>query len=78
MNLAEVNELLGIDLPLADEYQTLGGFLFYQWQKIPTQGETLAYKDLDFTVFAAEGNRLHQILIHRQQSHLYQETGIRD
>jgi CBS domain containing-hemolysin-like protein len=70
MNLEAVNEFLDIELPLADEYQTLGGFLFYQWQKIPTQGETLSYRDLDFTVFAAEGTRLHQILIHRHPSSL--------
>jgi CBS domain containing-hemolysin-like protein len=70
MNLEAVNELLGTELPLADEYQTLGGFLFYQWQKIPTQGETLSYQNLDFTVFAAEGTKLHQILIHRHHSHL--------
>jgi CBS domain containing-hemolysin-like protein len=75
MNIQEVNEIFALDLPLADEYQSLGGFLFYQWQKIPTQGETLIYKDLEFTIFSAEGNRLHQILIHRQESHLYQETG---
>jgi CBS domain containing-hemolysin-like protein len=37
MNLTELNEILGLDLPFIDDYQTLGGFLLYQWQKIPTQ-----------------------------------------
>jgi CBS domain containing-hemolysin-like protein len=69
MNIQEVNELFDLDLPLADEYQTLSGFLFYQWQKIPAQGEIFIYKDLEFTVFSAEGNRLYQILIHRLESH---------
>jgi CBS domain containing-hemolysin-like protein len=65
MNLEEVNELLELDLPLADEYQTLGGFLLYQWQKIPTQGETLQYDQIEFTVVSAQGPRLSQIRIHR-------------
>ncbi|WP_019507301.1 hemolysin family protein [Pleurocapsa sp. PCC 7319] len=65
MNLEEVNEQLDLDLPLADNYNTLGGFLLEQWQKIPQQGEKLQYEDLDFTVTIADSNRLYQILIHR-------------
>lgn len=67
MDLEEVNELLDLNLPLADEYQTLAGFVLYQLQKIPVQGETLHYDNLDLTVVSAEGPRLHQIRIHRQE-----------
>ncbi|MDJ0570247.1 MAG: hemolysin family protein [Pleurocapsa sp. MO_192.B19] len=65
MNLEEVNEQLKLDLPLADNYNTLGGFLLEQWQKIPCQGEKLQYENLGFTVTVAQDNRLYQILIHR-------------
>ena len=65
MNLEEVNEQLELDLPLADNYNTLGGFLLEQWQKIPRQGEKLQYEDLGFTVTVANSHRLYQILIHR-------------
>ena len=65
MNLEEVNEQLDLALPLASEYNTLGGFLLEQWQKIPHQGEKLQYENLTFTVTAADSNRLYQILIHR-------------
>lgn len=68
MDLEEVNELLDLNLPLADEYQTLGGFLLYQFQKIPLQGETLNYDNLDLTVVSAEGPRVHQIRINRLDS----------
>ena len=67
MNLEEVNQLLALDLPLGEDYYTLGGFLLDQWQKIPTQGETLQYQNLDFTVTVAEDNRLYQVLIHRRE-----------
>ena len=66
MNLEELNDVLDLDLPLTEEYQTLGGFLLYQWQKIPAPGETLQYGDLEFTVVSAEGRRLSQIRIHRR------------
>ncbi|MCT7987496.1 hemolysin family protein [Laspinema olomoucense] len=67
MNLEEVNELLNFDLPLTDEYQTLGGFLLYQFQKIPAEGETLLYDNLEFTVVSTEGPRLNQIRIYRPE-----------
>jgi CBS domain containing-hemolysin-like protein len=65
INLEEINEQLELALPLADEYNTLGGFLLEQWQKIPQQGEKLEYEDLSFTVTIADSNRLYQILITR-------------
>lgn len=65
MNLEEVNEQLELDLPLANNYNTLGGFLLEQWQKIPKQGEKLIYGSLGFTITVADSNRLYQILIHR-------------
>ncbi len=67
LNLEEVNELLNFELPLTDEYQTLGGFLLYQFQKIPAEGETLLYDNLEFTVVSTEGPRLNQIRIYRPE-----------
>ncbi len=65
INLEELNKVLDLDLPLTDEYQTLGGFLLYQWQKIPSVGETLFYGNLEFTVIMVEPPRLLQIRLHR-------------
>lgn len=73
MQLEEVNEILHLDLPLKDEYQTLGGFLLYQMQKIPALGETFRYEEIDFTLVAIVGPRLHQIKIHRLQP-LHQQS----
>ena len=63
LSVEEVNKLLNLDLPMTEDYHTLGGFLIYQLQKIPTQGEKLRYKNLEFTVISAEGQRLDQINI---------------
>ncbi|ELR98013.1 hemolysin family protein [Gloeocapsa sp. PCC 73106] len=65
MNLEDLNEFLGLDFPLTDEYQTLGGFVLYQWQKIPNQGETLKYDNLELTIVEASGPRLNLIQIRR-------------
>ena len=68
MDLEEVNEILDLDFPITDEYHTLGGFLLYQWQKIPIQGETFTYNNIDLTVVVAQGPRLDQIRIYRRDS----------
>ncbi|WP_045055340.1 hemolysin family protein [Aliterella atlantica] len=66
LNLEDLNELLDLHLPLKNEYQTLGGFLLYQMQKIPAIGTTFKYENLEFTVVSVEGPRLHHIKLHRQ------------
>jgi CBS domain containing-hemolysin-like protein len=65
INLEDLNEALHIDLPLTREYQTLGGFLLYQLQKIPTIGEIFIYQNLEFTIMSVVGPRLHQIQLRR-------------
>jgi len=64
-DLEEVNERLSLALPLSDDYLTLGGFIIYEMQKIPTINEQLAYQGLEFTVIAAEGPKLNKIQIRR-------------
>ncbi len=65
INLEDLNEVLELNLPLTKEYQTLGGFMLYQLQKIPIIGETFRYKNLEFTVASVTGPRLQQIQVRR-------------
>lgn len=65
MNLEDINKVLRIDLPLTREYQTLGGFLLYQMQKIPTLGEVFLHQNCEFTVMSVVGPRLHQIQLRK-------------
>ncbi len=75
VDIEEVNELLNLELPVSEEYQTLGGFMIYQLEKIPTEGEQLCYENYELTVAAAEGPRLHQIRLHRLDSSLETSDG---
>lgn len=63
INLEELNDLLDFDLPLTDDYQTLGGFLVYNWQKIPKQYEVFNYDHFQFTVIDTDGPRINKIKI---------------
>lgn len=68
ISVEELNQVLGLHLPLIDEYQTLGGFVIYHCQKIPQIDETFVYDTLQFTVVATDGPRLERIKIYRLES----------
>jgi CBS domain containing-hemolysin-like protein len=63
VDLEEVSELLNLELPQTEDYQTLGGFLLFQFQKIPALQETLTYAGWQFTIVSIDGPRLNQIQI---------------
>jgi len=62
-DLEEANELLGLELPYDEDYQTLGGFLIYQMQKIPRDGDRLIYANREWIVLSTDGPRLEDILV---------------
>ncbi len=62
-DLEEVNNLLSLELPYADDYQTLGGFLIYQMQKIPNAGDRIIFADREWIVLSTDGPRLEEILV---------------
>ncbi len=64
-DLEEVNDFLNLEFPLSEEYQTLGGFMIYQLQKIPAVGETLTYENCEITVESGEGPKLERLHIRR-------------
>jgi CBS domain containing-hemolysin-like protein len=68
LDIEEVNELLNINLPITDEYQTLAGFIIYQWQKIPSEGEKFPYDNLELTIMSVNGPRLEQVMIHKRET----------
>lgn len=67
LDLEEVNQKLNLDLPLSEDYNTLGGFLISQLQKIPHEGDRYTYQQVEFTVVSTEGPRLHYIQVHFRQ-----------
>lgn len=75
LTIEEVNEELDLALPTSDEYLTLGGFLLYQWQCIPPEGEVFVFGGIEFTVLVAAGPRLDYVQIHRQEVAIVPDNG---
>lgn len=68
INIDEFNELMDTELDDSD-YETLGGFLYAQLDKIPNIGDTVTFNDLTFTVLTTRGRRITQVKVVRHQKH---------
>ncbi len=61
-NLEWLNEQLEIELP-SDDFDTLGGFVFDLFGKIPVRYEKMGYKGIDLIIQNMEGHKLNTIKI---------------
>ena len=62
VNLEFLAEEINMDLPI-DDFDTLGGFVFNLFEKIPVKGEKINYKDYDFIIQEMDGHRINSIKI---------------
>jgi CBS domain containing-hemolysin-like protein len=65
INLEDLNTQLKIALPLADDYQTLAGFLLNKLQHFPQIGETLEYGDWVLTIVSTVGPRIDRVRVRK-------------
>lgn len=59
----EVNEELHLNLPEADEYETIAGFVLHNLRRIPKEGEQFKYDNLRVTITAMKGPKIEKVLI---------------
>ncbi|MGZ3600176.1 MAG: CNNM domain-containing protein [Ktedonobacterales bacterium] len=64
ISLDELNEELETNLT-SEDYETLGGFIYAQLDKIPTIGDTVHYDGLTLTVLGTKGRRITKVKIVR-------------
>ena len=62
VNLEFLSEETEIELPVND-FDTLGGFVFDLFGKIPVKNEKIVYKDYDFIIHEMDGHKINSIKI---------------
>lgn len=62
MPLSDFSEEMGITLPV-DEFDTIGGFLFDLFGKIPEKDESVKYNDISFRIKDIDGTRINRIIV---------------
>jgi CBS domain containing-hemolysin-like protein len=78
VNLEDLQEILSTELP-EQEYDTLSGFVFDLFGKIPVKFEKVSYQNLDFVVQEMEGHKIRSVkVIARPEETVDEENGKND
>jgi CBS domain containing-hemolysin-like protein len=65
VRVATVNDRLGLHLPDEADFDTIGGFVFHQFGRIPEVGETIESHDARLEVLAATRRRIDLVRVER-------------
>jgi CBS domain containing-hemolysin-like protein len=65
VRVATVNDRLGLALPDEEDFDTIGGFVFHQFGRIPEVGETIESHDARLEVLAATRRRIDLVRVER-------------
>ncbi|GAB3320684.1 hemolysin family protein [Haloplanus salinarum] len=69
VNIDEVNEVLGLDLPEGEEFETLAGFIFNRAGRLVEEGETIDYDGITIRIEQVDNTRIMsaRITIHDEE-----------
>ncbi len=62
MEIDDLNDQLGFDLP-KDNYETLGGFILKQMDRIPRPGESFTWENITFKISQASKRAVNEVII---------------
>ena len=63
LEIERVNEMFGLNLPIADEYQTIAGFILYRYKNFPKTHEVIQIDRFRFKIMKVESNRIELVTL---------------
>jgi CBS domain containing-hemolysin-like protein len=63
--IRDLETLYGVALPADRGFETLAGFLLFQFQRIPKNGDTLDFVGRRFTVLEMDGRRVAKVMVEK-------------
>ncbi|MFA5712589.1 MAG: hemolysin family protein [Bacteroidales bacterium] len=63
LELKYLNRSYDLQLPEGDSYETLGGFITWFNEDIPSQGESLSFEKWHFTILKVDSNRIESVRV---------------
>ena len=67
LEIEEINEKFNLDLPESDEYQTLGGLILNEYQRIPKAHENIAIGKFQFNIIKATSTKIELVKLKIQK-----------
>jgi CBS domain containing-hemolysin-like protein len=68
VRIAAVNARLGVQLPAEEDFETIGGFVFHQFGRIPEVGERIVSHGARLEVLAASRRRIDLVRVERDRT----------
>lgn len=65
LHVSEVNEALGLDLPEAADFETLGGFVLARLGRFPQQGERFSHGSAEFEIVESSDRRVLKVRVRK-------------
>ena len=75
VNIDEVNEVLGVDLPEGEEFETLAGFIFNRAGRLVEEGETIEYDGIRIRVEEVDTTRIKQARVTVTEEYYTDDAG---
>jgi CBS domain containing-hemolysin-like protein len=66
VNIDEVNDVLDLDLPEGEEFETLAGFIFNRAGRLVEEGEEIEYDDVVIRIEQVDNTRIMKARISRR------------
>lgn len=66
-NLAMVNEVLGLELPEDEDFDTIGGLIMNELKEIPRKGRSVVIENATFTIDKASRRSIEQLTVHVEE-----------
>ncbi len=63
LRVDEVNDHLELKLPEGEHYETVAGLILYHLQRVPVEGDTLRYQDIELHVTQMKGPKIEKVRI---------------
>jgi CBS domain containing-hemolysin-like protein len=67
VNIDEVNEMLDLELPEGEEFETLAGFIFNRAGRLVEEGEEITYNDVIIRIEQVDNTRIMKARITKQE-----------
>ena len=65
VNIHEINEVMDLELPEGEEFETIAGFIFNRVGRLVDEGEQITYDNIDITVEEVDNTRIMKARIER-------------
>jgi CBS domain containing-hemolysin-like protein len=75
VRIGVVNERLGVALPEEEDFETIGGFVFHEFGRIPQAGEAIESHGVRLEVLAATRRRIDLVRVERLGGDVEQTVG---